>query len=695
MKIFFKKLKNTSLSYKLPFLFTIILYFGSYGYLTYLLLQLTGVETLIRYILIGSFAFYGLIYILVSFIKMFQNRKGLFTFLTILTLIFSGIFGVASFAIRRIYSKIDQFTTSDTSTYTSVILTLKDMEFTSDSKIGMVTDEEDRTGYILPQEWIKKENITNEIEYKDSTIELLDALYNHELDAIFITKDYDVLYSGEEKYQNIVNETQIVKEYSKTMKTEESELLATTKSLTEPFTVLIMGVDSESTSGLDANAAFNGDTLMLITFNPKTLTATMLSIPRDVYVPIISASGNTKGYFKINSSAAGGTASTINTIENITDVEIDYFVKVNFHGVVDLVNELGGIDVDVEAPDYQYYIQSYGKGRLCEQDSNRNFQNMICMNTGWQHLDGEQALAYARNRHGYLESDFARNRHQQQIIEAVAKKLIQNANLKEFENLLDTISHNIATNMKTSQILSFYQSIKGMLMNALRGEEFISIQKTALTVYDLDIPGISTIGYYQGSMDAITKAMKENLGLLEVDDVKTFYYDYSEDYERNSKVIGQGIYSGRTLYPIPDFKGQTVSEAKGFASTHNLNLSIEYESNPNEIPGIILGQSVTPGTLTLQFNDFTIYVNDPNLEEPTEDPEEEDPHEPSEEDPNTGSETEDPEQNQGEEENTEHPEEEPIPGTPTIPQEPSTPEKDTPSDDPVSDENDNNEENAE
>ncbi len=681
MKIFFKKLKNTSLSYKLPFLLTLFLYFGSYGYFTYLLLKLTGIETLVRYILIGLFAFYGIIYIFVSFTKMFQNKKGLFTFLTILTLIFSAIFGVASFAIRKIYSKIDQITTSDTSTYTSVILALKDTEFTSESKIGMVADEEDRTGYILPQEWIKKEHISNEIEYKGSTLELLDALYNHELDAIFITKDYDILYSGEEKYQNIYNETQIVKEYSKTMKTEESELLATTKSLTEPFTVLIMGVDSESTTGLDANAAFNGDTLMLITFNPKTLTATMLSIPRDAYVPIISASGNSRGYAKINSSAAGGTASTINTIENITDIEIDYFVKVNFHGVVDLVNELGGIDVDVEAPDYKYYIQSYGEGRLCEQDSNRNFQNMICMYAGWQHLDGEQALAYARNRHGYLESDIARNRHQQQIIEAVAKKLVQNANLKEFENLLDMISNNIATNMKTSQILSFYQSIKGMLMNALRGEEFISIQKTALTVYDLDIPGISTLGYYEGSMEAITKAMKENLGLLDVQTIKTFYYDYSEDYERNSKVIGQGIYSGRTLYTLPDFKGKSVSDAKSFANTHHLNLSIEYENNPDEIPGIILGQSVVPGTLTLQFKNFTIYVNNPE-EEKNDDPSEEDTN------------TEDPEQNQEGEESNETsptPEEDSIPGTPT-PEEPSTPtEEDTSADEASNDETSSNE----
>ena len=87
---------------------------------------------------------------------MFQDKKGIFTFLTILTLIFSGIFGVASFTIRKIYTKIDQMTTSDTSTYTSVILTLKDTEFTSESKIGMVTDEEEQVIFFLKNGFKKR-----------------------------------------------------------------------------------------------------------------------------------------------------------------------------------------------------------------------------------------------------------------------------------------------------------------------------------------------------------------------------------------------------------------------------------------------------------------------------------------------------------------------------------------------------------
>ena len=122
---------------------------------------------------------------------------------------------------------------------------------------------------------------------------------------------------------------------------------------------------------------------------------------------------------------------------------------------------------------------------------------------------------------------------------------MKSSNLSTFENLLDTISKNIATNMKTNQILSFYQSIKGMLGKALNGEDFISIQKLALQTFYFTSPyGLSCVGYYQGSLDTVVEAMKENLGLMEIETVKTFSYDYSEDYEITSETIGTGIYSG-------------------------------------------------------------------------------------------------------------------------------------------------------
>ena len=566
MKVFFNKLKRANIVMKIFYFITMIGYWVTYGFFTKSLLSLAGIETVIRFLLIGLFAVFGIIYTIFGLVKMFQNKKVGFIVLTVFTLIFAVIFGFGSYYIDKLYGKLENFTTSDTSTYTTVLLAMSGTEYSNELVIGMVTDEEDRTGYILPLEYMSNEGMENTIEYYSNYTELLQALYSHEVDAIFITKDYATIYGGEETYQNIATETTVLKEYSKEMKTEESELLVSTKPLTEPFTVLVMGVDSESTDGLDANAAFNGDTLILVTFNPKTLTATMFSMPRDLYVPIISSSGRNLGYNKINSSAAYGTASTVNTVENLTGIEIDYFVKVNFQGVIDLVNALGGIDVEVEQPDYDYYVSQWGEGVLCESGADRTYVNMVCMNTGWQHLNGEQALAYARNRHGFLESDLARNRHQQQIIEAIAKKVAQTASFSDFEKLLDTISNNIATNMQTNQILSFYQSLKNMLLQALNGEDFITIQKTQLQTFSFrNMYGLSCLGYYTGSLDVIVEAMEENLGLSTVETITTFSYDYSEDYEQDSESIGKGVYSGtrspdQSIYASDDTTDDNTEE---------------------------------------------------------------------------------------------------------------------------------------
>ena len=545
MKNFISKLKKANRIMEFFYFITILAYWISYGFFCRSILSLAGIEDALRIGLLIIMAIYGLIYTIFGCKKLFKNKKISFIFMTILTILFAVLFSVGSYYIDWLYQKVENLTVSDTSTYTTVLLALTDTDFQDNSTVGMITDEKDKTGYILPKELMSNENMNNDILYYNDYKSLLDALYNHEVDGIFLTKDFAVMFANEDYYPNIVSETKIIKEYSKEMKNDESELLVSTKSLTEPFTVLVLGVDSEATTGLDANAAFNGDTIMLVTFNPKTLSATMFSIPRDLYVPIINAYGRNIGYNKINSSAAYGTASTINTVENLTGIEIDYFVKVNFQGAIDLVNALGGIDVDVEAPDYDYYISRFGEGVLCESGADRTYTNMVCMNTGMQHLNGEQALAYARSRHAYLESDIARNRHQQQIIEAIAKKIVKTSSLGDFTNILNTISNNIATNMSTSQILSFYESLKGMLVNALNGDNFIEIEKMQLTYFTFNnIYGLSCLGYYQGSLNAITEAMKENLGIKKTETITSISYDYSVDYEQESNIIGKGIYSG-------------------------------------------------------------------------------------------------------------------------------------------------------
>ena len=394
-----------------------------------------------------------------------------------------------------------------------------------------------------------------------------------------------------------------------------------------------MGVDSE-TDGLNANAAFNGDTLMLITFNPHTLNATMFSIPRDTYVPIAC---NNNRHAKINSSAAYGTSCVIDTVEQLTDITIDYYVKINFKGVVDLVDALGGIEVDIEAPDFNYNHGVNCGGKFCEQNSDRNTSasGMIYLDPGLQTINGEAALAYARCRHLYLQSDIDRNRHQQQVVEAIAKKASSMENLTNLEDILNSITKNITTNMSTEQILSFYDVLKSMISNSLSEGSFLTIEKTYLEYYSLPVRlsnnggFTSAIGYYPGSLEAITKLMKENLEIESHEMIKTFEFNANEEY--TTKITGEGITTGTKLETMPTFIGASVSEVEAWANSHNITLNTEFVDetdanyNASIAPGLVANQSIANGILLNNVSSLTIYINNASttIEEPTTPPKDE------------------------------------------------------------------------
>jgi len=306
-----EKIKNAS---KIMLIFYILISLGgiiSFGFFIKSILSLEGIETTIRYIVLGSLTIWLILYIIFGWITSIKKKKITFTILSIITFLLIPVFYFSSYYIDKLYNKLEKFTLKDTSTYSSVLLTMKEKEINEASKLGMISNENDREGYILAKELIDKENINNEIVPYDDFLIMLTSLYNGEIDGVFISGNYKILFGNEEKFTNIGEETKVVYSFEKEMKTEESEITST-KKLTEPFTILVLGVDSEEQNGLNPNAAFNGDTLMLITFNPNTLTSTMFSIPRDMYVPIAC---NNNRYNKINSAAAYGTNCVINTIK--------------------------------------------------------------------------------------------------------------------------------------------------------------------------------------------------------------------------------------------------------------------------------------------------------------------------------------------------------------------------------------------
>ena len=618
MKVLIKKIKKTHLLKKFFYFFSSIAYIASLVFITCEAMIFKSTEPVILAIILALFIIWGLIYLLCGLITMLSKRKKGFIILTIFTLLLSSAF---SFGAYYLHEKKAQFSNMNANeiVYTTNLIALKESKFNETKPIGMIESSNDIEGNVLAKKLIEKEKLKNEIYYYEDYQSMISDLYKGKIVGCFVSSNYSIIFAGEsfeqdedseEKETPLSDRVKILFDYSEKRENQDIITLtdSKTKTLTEPFTVLIMGVDSAK-DGLTANQAFNGDTLILVTFNPNTLTATMFSLPRDLYVPIAC---NHNRYAKINSSAAYGSSCVIKTIQQLTDIQIDYYVKINFTGVVQLIDAIGGVTVDVEEPDFNYNGSYDCKGMVCEQNSKRKKgSSMIYVPTGVQHLNGEQALAYARNRHQYAISDIARNQHQQQVIEAAAKQAKNINSITEFENILETVSKNIETNMSLEQILSFYSVGKDMLMNS--NSSTLSIKKTYLSYYNLNVwlpkpeRYTSALGYWPGSLEAIKQLMKENLGLETPTPVKTFNISYNEKYA--TPIVGKGIATGDKLELAKDFVGASQYEASTWCTSVGVTCNFETTTN-YQTPGLIVEQSVHKGELLQTISSITFYVSD-------------------------------------------------------------------------------------
>ena len=606
-----RKLKKSNLVIRIIYYLVTICYLVSSILFIKSLLNLTGIETGIRIIAIIFFIIYFLLYVFINFLNLLRRKyKGLIIS-TIFSLLFILIFFIGSYYINYVYSNINNMQESEKITYNIYLITLKDTEFSSESKIGVISDKIDKDNNELSTKLYKKKNLKNEIVEYNDYIKMLDDLYNNVIDGAIVPGNYDTLFRNEAGFENIVYDTKVIYEYSEKRQNEDLNIVSD-KDFSEPLTFLFLGVDSEG-DGLNANAAFNGDTLMLMSFNPKTLSSVLLSIPRDTYVPIAC---NNNRYAKINSSAAYGTGCVISTINKFLDINIDYYVKINFKGVVDLVEAVGGVEVDVEAPTYM--ANAYG-GKVCEQNSDRQWgDKLVCINPGLQVLNGEQALAYARCRHMYIGSDLDRVRHQQQVVEALANKVLHFNSIKEFQDILNAVSKNIATNMDTDTILSGYNVAKNVLGNKLSGKDSLNIQKASLETYSLNVyvPSqgrkTSAQGYYESSLEDIKKAFNIVLGKETEEPIKTFSFSVNETYEIYRP--GKGKRTGQSGALLPSFVGKSISEAQSFCNSNNINLEIKYVDSGREhyndqvAVGLIGDQSVHKDVLLSTVSNLTVYV---------------------------------------------------------------------------------------
>ena len=312
-----------------------------------------------------------------------------------------------------------------------------DVQDINGSKIGVLTNI-NKEGTKKSLNDISKQNIGYSTEKFDNVPAMLQALYEGEVDAIILNEAYRSNVSEIENYGNFNNETKVIHQtvyYTK----EANNPLAVSDITSKPFTILITGNDSFGT----LDEVSRSDVNMIVTINPLTSTILMTSIPRDAFVTEVcdDYACNYGVEDKLTHTGIYGADTTKDTLENLLDIDINYIFRVNFSSMIDIVDALGGIDIDVAEgmAVSRFYSDSTLEG----------------VHEGQNHLNGKRALAYSRERKAYLDGDVQRARNQQQVLQAMFKKASSPEVITKYSNILKAVGKAFDTNMTTKEITSF------------------------------------------------------------------------------------------------------------------------------------------------------------------------------------------------------------------------------------------------
>lgn len=283
--------------------------------------------------------------------------------------------------------------------------------------------------------------------------------------GLFVWKIYsDVAGTTEKIYKNI--------------ETEEIRENTVDISKKDPFSILLLGVD---TGDLGRTEQGRSDTMMVMTVNPNTDKTTIVSIPRDTRTEIVGH-GTTD---KINHAYAfGGTAMSVNTVQNMLNIPIDYYVEVNMQGLQDVVDAVGG--VQVTSP-------------LTFSSDGYNFTEGVSVS-----LDGKAALAYSRMRYEDPAGDNGRQERQRQIIQATVEKVASLSTISNYQDILGSLENNMQTNLEFDDMVKIFNNYRSAAGN---------IQQEQLVAEGTTIDGIYYGIVSDEEMIRVTGLLKEQLEL--------------------------------------------------------------------------------------------------------------------------------------------------------------------------------------
>lgn len=468
--------------------------------------------------------FLSIIYLVVSFLilsyyfstSMKKYRKG-FTYLKriVICIIIISLFVVSSF-LQVFKSSFDSL--SDTTNKMYLIAKTEN----DPSIIGIQTIRDEKKLQYLKEQL--SDDYVSEFYETASCDDLMLALDEGRVDAILLPNAYYLKY--QESNPDFLTNYSLLNLYQY-QEDKPSEL-------PDVFTVYLSGIDAMGSP----DQLTRSDTNLLLIVDSIRNRMTMVSIPRDAYLPNTALNYEND---KFTHTALYGIDASVETLENFFQIPIDYYGRISFQSLISIVDCLGGIDVDVEID-------------FCEQDENRSFkqEDLICLSAGPQTINGKEALAYSRHRKTAGYDNAGRERAQKRIIKAMIEKATQPSVLLQISDILNEMNTYLMTDISTRAITSFISSE----FNDLRDWEIASIANNK-GVYDYQYcasndPALGTSSVYLYSEREVKAIQDVYYSATQDISLKDYNFDLNQINNTEidtSNTQGQIIWSSMAQFP--------------------------------------------------------------------------------------------------------------------------------------------------
>ena len=363
----------------------------------------------------------------------------------IVSLLLSGAMLYGVVAVNSVQSALSKIVGKMTETEITEVRVMNDNPATSmgDTRgytFGYIADADTKNTQSILDE-ISKSFGTIKSKGYDSMTALADALYDDEVDAILINQGYVDLLTEKDGYTDFRDQTRVLYTYTTTH--EVDPIVPNTSITKEPFVVYCSGIDARVD---DISAKSRSDVNILAVVNPTTKQILLVNTPRDYYLPL-ARNGEMD---KLTHAGLYGIDESMKVLGNLYGVQADYYVRVNFAGLVKIVDALGGVDIESDA--------NFSCVPMETPDGNGDYTyQKYSFTKGINHVNGSQALAFARERKAFADGDNRRGQHQMTVIKAIVNKACSSAVLTKYQELLKAASDAFITNMPYADISSLVQ----------------------------------------------------------------------------------------------------------------------------------------------------------------------------------------------------------------------------------------------